>query len=218
MNTTASPALKLEKPLLRGRFHEAAAYISVGASLMLLDLCRSAPTFVAVFVYTLSLVGLFTCSAVYHRIHWADKARALMRRIDHSAIFALIAGTMTPVFYLTLPSDSGLSAIALIWGVALVGMVQAIFWIGAPKWLASILYVAAGWLGFPFLEAMSVVLGSEGVALVLIGGILYTIGAVIYALKRPNPWPKAFGYHEIFHILVAVAAACHFILIKQLLT
>ena len=218
MNTTASPELKLEKPLLRGRFHEAAAYISVGACLMLLDLCKNTPTFAAVLVYTLSLVGLFTCSAVYHRIQWSEKARALMRRIDHSAIFALIAGTMTPIFYLTLPPASRLSAIALIWGVALVGMIQAIFWIGAPKWLASILYVGAGWLGFPFLEAMSAVLGSEGAAMVVIGGILYTIGAVIYAVKKPNPWPKAFGYHEIFHILVAVAAAVHFILIKRLLT
>lgn len=208
----------VEKPFLRGRFHEAAAYISLGACLMLLDLCRTAETFLAVLVYSLSLVGLFVCSAIYHRIHWQEKARALMRRLDHSAIFALIAGTMTPIFYLTLPEDSRLYAISLIWSVATLGIIQAIFWISAPKWLASILYVAAGWLGYPFLEKMSAVLGTSGVILVLAGGILYTLGAVVYALKRPNPWPKSFGYHEIFHLFVAAAAVCHFILIKNLLS
>ncbi|MES2746068.1 MAG: hemolysin III family protein [Bdellovibrionota bacterium] len=207
-----------EKPFLRGRFHEAAAYISLGACLMLLDLCPSPKVFVAVLVYSISLVGLFVTSAIYHRIQWQEKARALMRRIDHSAIFALIAGTMTPVFYLTLPEETRLNAIMLIWSVALIGIAQSIFWIGAPKWLAALLYVGAGWLGYPFLGEMSKVMGSGGVALVLTGGILYTVGAVIYALKRPNPWPKAFGYHEIFHIFVAAAAACHFILIKQLLS
>jgi hemolysin III len=208
----------MEKPFLRGRFHEAAAYISLGACLMLLDLCRTPAVFASVLVYSISLVGLFLCSAVYHRIQWREKARALMRRLDHSAIFALIAGTMTPIFYLTLPEESRFRAIALIWAVALIGIGQAIFWISAPKWLASILYVGAGWLGYPFLEEMSLVMGPSGVALVLTGGIMYTIGAVIYALKRPNPWPRAFGYHEIFHIFVAIAAACHFVLIKNLLS
>ena len=218
MDTRVSQVSKGEKPFLRGRFHEAAAYLSLGASLMLLDLCPNPSVFAAVLVYALSLVGLFTCSAIYHRIHWQDKARALMRRIDHSAIFALIAGTTTPIFYLTLPAESRLWAIALIWSVALVGMIQAIFWINAPKWFASILYVGAGWLGLPFLKDMSALLGAEGVALVLAGGVVYTIGAVVYALKKPNPWPQVFGYHEIFHILVALAAACHFLLIKQLLS
>lgn len=218
MTVNSSVLQKIEKPFLRGRFHEAAAYISLGACLMLLDLCRTAAEFVSVLIYSSSLVGLFLCSAVYHRIQWQDKARALMRRLDHSAIFALIAGTMTPIFYLTLPGESRFRAIGLIWSVALLGMGQAIFWISAPKWLASILYVGAGWLGYPFLEEMSKVMGQDGVALVLAGGILYTIGAVIYAVKKPNPWPKAFGYHEIFHIFVFLAAACHFILIKNLLS
>lgn len=208
---------KIEKPFLRGRFHEAAAFLSLGACLMLLDLCDTSSQFLATTVYSLSLVGLFSCSAIYHRIQWQEKARAIMRRLDHAAIFMLIAGTMTPLFLMTLPSDSGPKAIALIWIVAIVGIGQAVFWIAAPKWLAAVLYVGAGWLGFPYLSQMSAVIGTRGVVLVLTGGILYTIGALIYALKRPNPWPKVFGYHEIFHVLVAIAALCHFILIKELL-
>ncbi|MBC7660830.1 MAG: hemolysin III family protein [Chitinophagaceae bacterium] len=213
-----SPSVeKLAKPLLRGRFHEAAAFISLGACLMLLDLCRSSGEFTTVTIYSLSLVGLFTSSAIYHRVHWGEKARSIMRRIDHAAIFALIAGTTTPVFYLTLPDPDNHKAIALIWTVAAVGIIQSIFWINAPKWLAAILYVAAGWLGFPFISAMSHVLGTSGITLMLSGGIIYTVGALIYGLKKPNPWPQIFGYHEIFHILVGVAAICHFILIKHLL-
>jgi hemolysin III len=208
---------KIEKPLMRGRFHEAAAFLSLGACLMLLDLCNNPSQFMATTIYSLSLVGLFACSAVYHRVQWQEKARAIMRRLDHAAIFLLIAGTMTPLFLMTLPPESGMKAIALIWIVASIGIIQAIFWISAPKWLAAVLYVGAGWLGFPYLSEMSLVIGSRGVALVLGGGILYTIGAVIYAVKRPDPWPRVFGYHEIFHLLVAVAAACHFILIKELL-
>ncbi|MBC7533171.1 MAG: hemolysin III family protein [Oligoflexus sp.] len=208
---------KIEKPLMRGRFHEAAAFMSFGACLMLLDLCRNASQFLATTVYSLSLVGLFACSAIYHRIQWQEKARAVMRRLDHAAIFMLIAGTMTPLFLMTLPGESGSRAIALIWIVAIIGIGQAVFWINAPKWLAAVLYVGAGWLGFPYLSQMSLVIGSRGVALVLTGGILYSVGAVIYALKRPDPWPRVFGYHEVFHLLVAIAAACHFILIKELL-
>ncbi len=208
---------KLEKPYMRGRFHEGAAYMSLGACLMLLDRCKDLRQFSAILVYSLSLVGLFTCSAFYHRIQWAEKPRAMMRRLDHAAIFSLIAGTMTPLFLMTLPNETSLKAIALIWGVAIVGIIQSVFWIGAPKWFAAVLYVGAGWLGFPYLSEMSLVVGKRGVVLVLAGGIIYTIGAVIYALRKPNPWPKVFGYHEIFHILVAIAALCHFILIKGLL-
>lgn len=208
---------KIDKPLMRGRFHQAAAFMSFGACLMLLDLCSNASQFLATTVYSLSLVGLFACSATYHRIQWQEKARAVMRRLDHAAIFMLIAGTMTPLFLMTLSGASGSRAIALIWIVAIIGIGQAVFWINAPKWLAAVLYVGAGWLGFPYLSQMSLVIGSRGVTLVLAGGILYTVGAVIYAFKRPDPWPRVFGYHEIFHLLVAIAAACHFILIKELL-
>jgi hemolysin III len=213
----ASLPKSFEKPYLRGRIHEAAAYISLGACLMLLDRCPSPQVFLAVLIYSISLIGLFLCSAVYHRIQWQEKARALMRRIDHSAIFVLIAGTMTPIFYLTLPEDLRMRAILSVWGVASLGIAQAIFWIGAPKWLAALLYVGAGWLSYPFLSEMSKVMGPGGVARVLTGGVIYTAGAIVYALKRPNPWPRAFGYHEIFHIFVAIAAAFHFLVVKQLL-
>ncbi len=209
--------MKLEKPLLRGRFHEAAASISLGASLMLLDLSRSVEEFFILFTYCSSLFGLFLISALYHRVQWSVEKRSFMRRLDHSAIFALIAGTMTAVFYLALPREMAFGGIRLIWSVAAIGMIQSIVWVNAPKWLAAVLYVGAGWLGFPYLKDMHHVLGAEGEILILVGGLTYTLGAFVYAFKKPNPWPKAFGYHEIFHILVAIAAALHFILIKGLI-
>ena len=208
---------KIAKPSLRGRFHEAAAFLSLGACLMLIDHASEPRMKLAVAVYSFSLISLFSISALYHRVHWSDKARNLMRRLDHAAIFGLIAGTTTPVFLLTLPSPQNIQAIGFIWFVALAGICQVIFWIHAPKRLAALLYVAAGWFGVSYLSQMLSVLGKSGLNLLLAGGIIYTLGAVVYALKKPNPAPNHLGYHEIFHISTIIAAVCHFLLIKQLL-
>lgn len=214
--STTNP-LESVKPLLRGRFHEAAAFVSLGACLMLLTRASSRMMIFAVGIYSLSLICLLTVSALYHRINWQPAARAVMRRLDHAAIFILIGGTMTPIFLIALPNGMGVAPLVAIWGIILVGILQTIFWIRAPKWLAAILYVGVGWIPVYYLTELGQALGGYGVALILAGGIVYTLGALVYALKSPNPWPRVFGYHEIFHVFVVIAAVLHFCVINDLI-
>lgn len=200
----------ISKPLLRGRFHEAAAFVSLGACLMLLGKATTSLSLWALGIYSLSLMSLLTISALYHRINWQPQARALMRRLDHAAIFGLIGGTMTPIFLLALPEEVGRGPLLLIWVVISLGILQTVFWIKAPKWLASTIYVAVGWIPVLYFNQIGQALGPSGSAMILAGGFVYTVGAIIYALKKPNPWPHIFGYHEIFHICVVIAAIFHF--------
>jgi hemolysin III len=165
-------------------------------------------------VYGASLVTLFVVSAAYHRPTWAPRARSWMRRLDHSAIFLLIAGTYTPLCLL-LPPSTGLRLLAGVWAAAALGIVQSIVWVHAPKALVAAVYVALGWAALPVLPAMRAVLGTEAIALLAAGGAAYTIGAVVYAVRRPDPFPRVFGYHEVFHALVIVAAICHFAVVAR---
>lgn len=206
----------LVKPFLRGRFHEAAAFASLGAGLMLVAQCEDALSRLAAIIYSLSLISLFAISGLYHRVQWSPKARQWMRRLDHAAIFGLIAGTMTAVFLLALPREQSAKPLILIWVISLLGMIQVLFWISAPKWVATIMYIGAGWMALPYLREISRTIGAVGSALLVAGGVIYTLGALVYALKRPNPFPKIFGYHEIFHICVILAAVAHFAVIQQL--
>lgn len=217
MSNSSDKIPQVIKPFLRGRFHEAAGFISLGACLMLIVQCRDRLSLVAALVYSVSLVSLFAISALYHRIHWGPKGRQFMRRLDHAAIFGLIAGTMTAVFLLALPRGQSGTPLLLVWIISIVGMLQVLFWISAPKWLAAGIYVVAGWLALPYLREISRSVGSLGSALLVTGGVIYTLGALVYALKRPNPFPKVFGYHEIFHICVVIAAAAHFAVIQRLI-
>lgn len=205
------------KPLLRGRFHEAAAFVSLGACLMLLTRASTRLTIVAVGIYSLSLICLLTVSALYHRIDWSPRARAVMRRLDHAAIFVLIGGTMTPIFLVALPNQSGYAPLAAIWLLILAGILQTIFWIRAPKWLMALFYVGVGWIPVYYFTELGRALGPVGIGLIVAGGVVYTLGALIYALKAPNPWPRVFGYHEIFHIFVVIAAVLHFCVITDLM-
>jgi hemolysin III len=153
---------------------------------------------------------LFTVSAVYHRVFWTDrKLRAAVGRVDHSAIFVLIAGTYTP-FCLLLGGARGLWLLGTVWTFALLGMVIVVFFPGTPKPVRSALYVLLGWLIVPFLPGLHAALGLRPFVLLLAGGACYTVGAVIYATRRPDPFPTVFGFHEIFHLLVVVAAAFQF--------
>lgn len=204
------------KPFLRGRFHEAAGFVSLGAGIMLVAQCEDTLSRIAAIVYSLSLISLFAISGLYHRIQWSPKARQWMRRLDHAAIFGLIAGTMTAVFLLALPREQSVKPLILIWVISLVGMIQVLFWISAPKWVATIMYIGAGWMALPYLREIGRTIGAFGSALLVTGGVIYTLGALVYALKRPNPFPKIFGYHEIFHICVILAAVAHFAVIQQL--
>jgi hemolysin III len=198
-----------EKPLLRGVSHEIAALVSLLAWAALAVAAEPGRARAAANVYGASLFTLFVVSAAYHRRTWAPRARLLMRRLDHSAIFVLIAGTYTP-FCLLLPAASGLRLLAIVWAGAVAGVVQSVVWPRAPKQLVAAVYVLLGWVVVPVLPALHDALGSGAIALLLAGGAAYTVGAAVYALRRPDPFPRVFGYHEVFHALVVVAAICHF--------
>jgi hemolysin III len=199
-----------EKPLLRGVSHEVAAAFALAGGVALV---RSAPgthAALAAGVYGAALTALFGVSALYHRPRWGERARLVMRRLDHAAIFLLIAGTYTP-FCLLLPAGGGRALLAFVWAGAGAGMLLSVLWPLAPKWLMAVLCVALGWAVVPVLPALRAAIGEGGLGLLLAGGLAYTLGAIVYATRRPDPSPRVFGYHEVFHALVVVAAVCHYV-------
>jgi hemolysin III len=197
--------------MLRGVSHLVAALAAIPAAAWLVSRAGSHTAEFGAGVYGGSLVVLFTISATYHRVFWTDqRIRSAVGRIDHSAIFVLIAGTYTP-FCLLLGSAAGYALLATVWASAMVGMVIVVFFPQTPKPVRSALYVLLGWLIVPFLPALHAALGTRPFLLILAGGACYTLGAVIYAVRRPDPFPTVFGFHEIFHLLVVVAAACQFL-------
>lgn len=198
-----------EKPLLRGVSHEIAAFVALLAWVALVTAATPGRGRFAATVYGATLTALFTISALYHRPTWAPRPRLLWRRLDHSAIFLLIAGTYTPLCLL-LGGAAGTAELAVVWGGAALGVGQSIAWPRAPKPLIAVVYVALGWVVVPVIPALLRVLGGPSLALLAAGGLAYTVGAVVYAVRRPDPFPRVFGYHEVFHALVVVAAACHF--------
>ncbi len=202
-------ALANEKPLLRGVSHEIAAAAALFAWGGLAVVAGPGRPRAAAIVYGASLFSLFFVSALYHRPTWNARARLLMRRLDHSAIFLLIAGTYTP-FCLLLPPASGVPLLAIAWVGAAAGVLQSILWVRAPKPLVAAVYVLLGWAVVPVVPALRAALGGSAIALLLAGGAAYTLGALVYAARRPDPFPRVFGYHEVFHALVVAAAACHF--------
>ena len=202
------------KPRLRGVSHEWAFFVSIPLGVWLVVSAPTGKAGVAAGVYALSVALLFGASALSHRITWASAAaRRWMRRIDHSAIFVLIAGTYTPFALLTLDGWLATAILVAVWAGAAAGIVMTMVWIDAPKWLIAIVYVALGWVAIAAFPEMLDDLGIAAVALVAAGGALYTAGAVIYALKRPDPAPAVFGYHEIFHVLVIAAAALQYVVV-----
>jgi hemolysin III len=168
-------------------------------------------------VYSFGLLFLFGVSAVYHRPHWQPKRRALLKRLDHSAIFIFIAGTVTPLSLLALPPEDGKELFAIIWIVAVAGLLQSIFWVKAPKWFTATIYVAMGWIAVPYVRGLGSSLGPSSLWLIFVGGVAYTVGAICYATHRPHLVPRVFGYHEVFHLLTVIAAACHFVVIYRLI-
>jgi hemolysin III len=207
MERSAAP---LDKPLLRGISHEIAAGFALAAWVLLAARAAPGKSLAAAHVYGASLFTLFAVSAAYHRPTWSPRARLLMRRLDHSAIFLLIAGTYTP-FCLLLPPSQGSSLLAVVWGGAALGVLQSILWVRAPKPLVAALYVMLGWVIIPVLPTLRLDLGPAALALLAGGGAIYTLGAAVYATRRPDPFPRVFGYHEVFHALVIAAAVCHFL-------
>jgi hemolysin III len=198
------------KPLLRGVSHEIAAAFAVAGGIALVQGATGPRGAMAAAVYGFALTAQFAISALYHRPRWGTRARLLMRRLDHAAIFMLIAGTYTP-FCLLLPPETGRPLLVGVWTGAVAGMLLSVLWPMAPKWLMALLTVGLGWAIVPTFPAMLGAIGWNGLALLGAGGIAYTVGAVVYATRFPDPNPRIFGYHEVFHVLVIAAAICHYV-------
>jgi hemolysin III len=198
------------KPRLRGVSHQYAFFAAMAAGAALVVLARGAEARVAVAVYALSLCAMFGASALYHRIDWSPRPRAWLRRLDHSMIYVLVAGTYTPFALLVLAPALGWTILAIVWAGALIGVVLSLAWIDKPRWLTAALYVALGWVAVVVMPQLWDRAGVMAVPLLATGGVLYTLGAVVYARRRPDPAPRVFGYHEVFHVLVIAAAAVQF--------
>jgi hemolysin III len=204
------------KPRLRGVSHEWGAYIAALAGIVLVVLAPTARAAWAAGIYSLSLGALLGISALYHRPTWKPDARAIMRRLDHSAIFILVAGTYTPLCMLVLGDRNGGFLLGLVWAGAGLGVAQSMFWPKAPKPLVALLCVALGWVAVWEWTPLTTLLSLQVLLFIGIGGILYTLGAIAYSVRRPDPWPEVFGYHEIFHALIVVAAVLHFTAVAQI--
>jgi hemolysin III len=200
-----------QKPRLRGVSHEWAFFVSLGAGGALVAAAPTPRATLAVAIYAASLSALLGVSALYHRVDWQrPEIRRWMRRLDHSMIFLLIAGTMTPFAVLVLDGPWAKALLIAVWAGAAAGIVVELIWVEAPKWVTTIIYLSVGWIGALGFPGIVVSAGIGAGALIAAGGVLYTTGAIVYARQRPDPNPAVFGYHEIFHVLVIVAAAAHF--------
>jgi hemolysin III len=196
------------KPRLRGVLHQWACACSLPLGLALVLVAGTARARIALGVYALSLIGLFGASALYHRINWRSvTAQGWMRRLDHSLIFVLLAGSYTPFAMLVLHGPLATAILVAVWTGALLGVGFNLAWSDAPTWLHAALYVLLGWVAVAALPQLAGAIGIGGLMLLGLGGVLYTLGAVTYATKRPDPVPTVFGYHEVFHTLVIAAAA-----------
>lgn len=204
------------KPRLRGWLHTYAAGVSVvsGATLIAVTAAlRGGGAALVTIIYCATVTLLFGTSALYHRLSWSPRAQRFMKRLDHSMIFVFIAGTYTPIAALTLPEHTMIVVLIAVWSGAAVGVGLQLFWPSSPRWLSAPCYIALGWVAvfvFPDLLNRG---GVTAFVLIAVGGLIYTVGGVVYALKRPNPWPGIFGFHEVFHLCTLVAALCHYIAI-----
>lgn len=208
-----SDAITLERPLLRGWFHVCAAVAATLGTGLLLLMAESPQAYVGGALFGASLILLYATSAVYHRVTWKPKLRQVVRRLDHAMIFVLIGGTYTPFCLVVLQLGWGIPILSVIWGLAGAGILLKMLWITAPKWLSVTLYTTLGWLAVIGSSQLVAWFTLSPLILLIIGGALYTLGGTTYALGRPNPWPRVFGYHEIFHLLVIAGSALHYWLI-----
>ncbi len=200
------------KPRLRGVSHELAFAVSVGLGVALTISTEDSRSLLAALVFASCVALMFGASALYHRPTWKPRARSWLARLDHAGIYLLIAGTYTPFGLLVLSTGWAIPVLTIVWAGAVAAILLKLFWVQAPKWLSAVLGIALGWIAvvaFPELLKLDVV----ALVLLLVGGLLYTVGAVVYALKRPDPVPHVFGYHELFHVLVIAAVGCQYAVI-----
>lgn len=201
-------------PRLRGWLHATAAPLSITAGIVLVALAGNPEARVACGIFAATTAALFGVSAVYHRGRWSHPARAVLRRLDHANIFLIIAGTYTPFTVLLLDGTRQRVLLWVIWAGALTGVAFRLLWLGAPRWLYTPVYIALGWTAVFFLPGFVAAGGVAILVLILVGGGLYSAGGVIYALRRPNPSPRWFGFHEIFHSCTVAAYIVHYVAVS----
>ncbi|MFI2648704.1 MULTISPECIES: hemolysin III family protein [Micromonospora] len=219
MTTSAPLRLKpvdIGKPRMRGWLHTYAFFAAVVCGIVLCSIAAARPGWaplVSCLIYSLTVCGLFGTSALYHRRVWSERGYQIMRRMDHSMIFLFIAGTYTPFCALLLDARHATIMLSLVWGGALAGVAVKLIWPHAPRWVSAPLYLALGWVAVAMLPEILHVGGVTALVLLSVGGAIYSVGAIFYALRRPNPWPTVFGHHEFFHACTLLAAICHHIAI-----
>jgi hemolysin III len=207
---TVESVVAAMKPHLRGWLHAGMVPLALAAGIVLIALAPTTQARIAATVFSVTAWLLFGTSAVYHRGNWSPKVAGVLKRMDHSNIFLIIAGTYTP-FSLLLPRSQATQMLLIVWIGAVAGVLFRVFWVGAPRWLYTPIYVALGWVAVFYLRPLLHFGGPAIVTLIAVGGLLYTLGAVVYGLKKPNPSPRWFGFHEIFHTLTVAAFAVHYI-------
>ena len=206
----------MKKPLLRGYCHEWMFFISIGACIPLINNSANSTELIATIVYSIGIFMMFGFSALYHRVNWRPEVLKIMRRLDHSSIFIMIAGSFTPICLLVLPENLGLQLLVIMWVVAGIGILQTFIFTNAPRMIRAGIYLIAGYIAIPYLSVLSSVMGFTNFSLTVAGGTIYSVGAISYGLKFPDFSPKYFGYHEFFHVLISLAAILHFIVIYSL--
>jgi hemolysin III len=188
--------------------------VSVIAGIVLVAQAETPEAQISAAIFATTAALLFGTSALFHRGSWSPRVRGLLRRMDHSNIYLIIAGTYTPFAILSLPPGKGQTLLLIVWIGALAGVIFRVFWIGAPRWLYTSVYVGIGWVAIFFLPALIAGAGVTAVVLIAVGGVLYSAGAVVYGLKRPDPWPQWFGFHEVFHSLTIAAFTVHYVAVS----
>ncbi len=209
MTGTSAPAQLLAKPRMRGMLHAWAAPVAAAVGMLFVLSAEGARATTGTAIWAAALTGLFSVSAIYHRGSWRPAVRAWWQRADHSMIFVLIAGSYTPICLMVLEGAKSWLMLVVVWGGALLGVATRLLWHTAPSWLFVPMYIALGWVAVAVLPDLAAAASVQANGLLVLGGILYTLGAVVFATKWPDPWPSVFGFHEIFHALTIVAALCH---------
>ncbi len=214
MTDTETAVAEAGKPKLRGWLHAVMFPVAIAAGIVLVALAETGEERISSAIFSLAAVLLFGASALLHRGSWSPRVTRLLRRLDHSNIFLIIAGTYTPLAVLALPPGKGRVLLWIVWVGALIGVAFRVLWVGAPRWLYTPVYVALGWVAVIYLPDLLSGAGVAVVVLILAGGVLYSVGALIYGLKRPNPSPRWFGFHEVFHALTVAAFTVHYVAVS----
>jgi hemolysin III len=199
------------KPRLRGWLHAALWPLAFFSFLVLLVLSESVLVRAGAAVFMFSALALFGVSAVYHTGRWSGRARTIWKRVDHATIFVLIAGSYTPFTLMLLSTEHAVLLLSVVWGGALLGVLFRVFWLGAPRWMYVPLYLLLGWAAVFYFPEFSREAPTAVLVLLIVGGGLYTIGALVYGFKKPDPWPTWYGFHEVFHTLTIAAFIVHYI-------